>query len=383
VEEDVSPRRIWAINDDCREDRIPGGGAVKGIMEKYMIEGAESVLTPALVIYADQVEANIKTTLGLIGNDPNRWRPHVKTAKLALVMDMFLKAGISQFKAATTLELMTLCKLCANDVLVAYPLTGAARKRVVELAQQYPATRISVLVDSLDGANSWKGLSVGLFVDINSGMNRTGVAEDGVHEIVAAVAAEGTFRGLHFYDGHIGGADPHQRRLQAEAGYMRLLAIIRELVARNIEIPEVVTSGTPTFDTAARFEPFQSLGCIHRVSPGTVVYCDGNSLHDGPAAAYAPAALVLSTVISRPVSGIVTCDAGHKSVSADAGVPTCVVVGHPEFEPQAPSEEHLPIRINGGTVPHIGDQLYLLPRHICPTVNNFDQAMIVRGGSHP
>jgi D-serine deaminase-like pyridoxal phosphate-dependent protein len=57
-----------------------------------------------------------------------------------------------------------------------------------------------------------------------------------------------------------------------------------------------------------------------------------------------------------------------------------VVVGHPEFEPQAPSEEHLPIRINGGTVPHIGDQLYLLPRHICPTVNNFDQAMIVRGG---
>ena len=58
---------------------------------------------------------------------------------------------------------------------------------------------------------------------------------------------------------------------------------------------------------------------------------------------YAPAVLVLTRVVSRPHSGIVTCDAGHKSVSADAGVPTCVVVGHPELVPLTSSEEHLPL----------------------------------------
>ncbi|HTS04567.1 MAG TPA: hypothetical protein VMP68_03220, partial [Candidatus Eisenbacteria bacterium] len=30
--------------------------------------------------------------------------------------------------------------------------------------------------------------------------------------------------------------------------------------------------------------------------------------------------------------------------------------------------------------PAVGDVLYLIPRHVCPTVNNFDAALIVREG---
>jgi D-serine deaminase-like pyridoxal phosphate-dependent protein len=86
--------------------------------------------------------------------------------------------------------------------------------------------------------------------------------------------------------------------------------------------------------------------------------------------------------VSHPRSGIVTCDAGHKVVSADAGVPTCLVVGHPELTPLSPSEEHLPIAVREGTSgPQVGDALYLLLRHICPTVNNFDCALMVRNGN--
>ena len=76
---------------------------------------------------------------------------------------------------------------------------------------------------------------------------------------------------------------------------------------------------------------------------------------------------------------------GHKAVSADAGVPTCVVAGHPELTPLAPSEEHLPMALNswrqpGNQSPQLGDALYLLPRHVCPTVNNFDSALLVQDG---
>jgi D-serine deaminase-like pyridoxal phosphate-dependent protein len=112
------------------------------------------------------------------------------------------------------------------------------------------------------------------------------------------------------------------------------------------------------------------------------VYNDATSLAQLPAQyGYAPAALVLARVVSRPHQGIVTCDAGHKAVSADAGVPTCVVVGHPELTPLAPSEEHLPLAVkDGAEAPPIGSTLYLLPRHVCPTVNNFDAALIVRHG---
>jgi D-serine deaminase-like pyridoxal phosphate-dependent protein len=89
----------------------------------------------------------------------------------------------------------------------------------------------------------------------------------------------------------------------------------------------------------------------------------------------------LTRVVSRPREGIVTCDAGHKAVSADAGVPTCVVVGHSELTPLSPSEEHLPMALQGGAAgPPVGEALYLLPRHVCPTVNNFDCALLVQDG---
>lgn len=89
----------------------------------------------------------------------------------------------------------------------------------------------------------------------------------------------------------------------------------------------------------------------------------------------------MTCVVSHPRAGIVTCDAGHKAVSADAGLPTCVVVGHPELTPLSPSEEHLPLEVEGGAAgPQVGEVLYLLPRHVCPTVNNFDDALLVRNG---
>jgi D-serine deaminase-like pyridoxal phosphate-dependent protein len=118
-----------------------------------------------------------------------------------------------------------------------------------------------------------------------------------------------------------------------------------------------------------------------QVSPGTVVYNDVTSLEQLPADwGLAPAALVLATVVSHPRAQRVTCDAGHKTVSADAGVPTCLVLGHEDWVPAKPSEEHLPIDVARGEPPPIGTQLLLLPRHVCPTVNNFDQALFIRDG---
>jgi D-serine deaminase-like pyridoxal phosphate-dependent protein len=113
-----------------------------------------------------------------------------------------------------------------------------------------------------------------------------------------------------------------------------------------------------------------------------VVYCDASSLAQLPAEfGYRPAVLVLTRVVSHPRVGIVTCDGGHKSVSADSGVPTCVVMGHPELTPLSPSEEHLPLQVlEGASSPAVGEALYLLPRHVCTTVNNFNDALLVRKG---
>ena len=60
---------------------------------------------------------------------------------------------------------------------------------------------------------------------------------------------------------------------------------------------------------------------------------------------------MVSTVVSHPQANYLTCDARHKAVSADAGVPNCAVVGRPDLVPLKPSEEHLPIQVQGGARP--------------------------------
>jgi D-serine deaminase-like pyridoxal phosphate-dependent protein len=143
----------------------------------------------------------------------------------------------------------------------------------------------------------------------------------------------------------------------------------------------VITAGTPAFPCSLSYDLFESGRFVHRISPGTVVYCDCTSLSQLPEEfAYRPASIVVSTVVSHPTANRLTCDAGHKAVSADSGVPTCAVLGHRDLVPAKPSEEHLPIDSTDSTMPEVGETLYLVPRHICPTVNNFDHALIVVAG---
>ena len=355
-------------------------------LETYEIIGVERLLTPALAIYMDIVDRNIETMVELLGGEAQRWRPHIKTSKIAKVMSRLIERGVRHFKCATTLELRTLCELGAADVLMAYPSLGARGRRVRDLASQFPKVRVSTVVDSIDEIEAWRGSPVDLFIDINPGMDRTGT-DQMRDELIITLAqtikdAEIRFRGLHYYDGHHRQAELNERTRAAHAGYDQLLGLIRRLESQGIRVEEVITAGTPALPCSLSYSGFHNQSFFHRVSPGTVVYGDMTSRAQLPADwDFRPAALVVSTIVSQPTKSMVTCDAGHKTVSADAGIPNCEVLGHPEMEPQPPSEEHLPLKIrNGSAVPKLGSALYLLPRHICPTVNNFDHALLVEKG---
>jgi D-serine deaminase-like pyridoxal phosphate-dependent protein len=228
---------------------------------------------------------------------------------------------------------------------------------------------------------------VSLFIDLNGGMDRTGLEQDRVAEVVElarAIEAAGlVFRGLHYYDGHMSKyVDLETRETMAHQGYDRLMRLVQALNDAGVSVEEVITAGTPAFPCTVSYKPFADASFAHRASPGTVVYGDFTSVGQLPAEyGYRPAAVVIATVVSHPAPGRVTCDAGHKAVSADAGVPTCAVLGRPELQPDKPSEEHLPIDApEGAALPGVGDYLYLVPRHVCPTVNNFDHALLIAGG---
>ena len=235
---------------------------------------------------------------------------------------------------------------------------GANAQRTLDIAEKFPRTEISVLVEASEQAAPWKNTRIGLFIDVNSGMNRTGIAQERIGEIVKLAQQLGKqFRGLHYYDGHISAYTLSDRERYVHQGYDRLFEIVEGLKVAGLEIGELITSGTPATPFALTYPGFRTGSLLHRVSPGTVVFNDTTTLEQLPLeCGYVPAGLVLSTVVSRPTPRYVTCDAGHKSVSADAGVPTCSVVGKPHLIPLKPSEEHLPIEsLSDDNIPSIGD----------------------------
>ena len=90
----------------------------------------EQLLSPALIVYMDMVRANVQRVIDAVGGDPDRWRTHIKTVKLAPVFCALADAGVRNFKCATTreasclLETLDAAGIETTDVLLAHPIVG-------------------------------------------------------------------------------------------------------------------------------------------------------------------------------------------------------------------------------------------------------------------
>src|SRR6516165_372267 len=116
-------------------------------IEQYCVRNAGELSTPALLIYAEKIDANIDAALRMMNGDANRWRPHLKTAKLGYTMRCLVAKGVRNAKCATTLELLAALDAGMEDVVLAFPVMGANAARVKEIAAAHPDRRISVLVE--------------------------------------------------------------------------------------------------------------------------------------------------------------------------------------------------------------------------------------------
>ena len=349
---------------------------------------AARLFSPALVVYLDRVRENVRSVLAHVGGRPERWRPHVKTTKIPAVWRELARAGVRHFKCATTREAEHLLRALAAegvedpDVLLAHPLIGPELDRLGALAREQPSASLSVLCEDPDAVERAPA-ELGLHVDVDPGMHRTGMSLERPDAIAAVARAAGErFRGVHFYDGHLHRGGPDERRRDVFACYDRLMDLLEHLEGEGLAVPEVTTSGTPTFLQALQYRPLaERAGTLHRISPGTVVYHDARSEEENAGLGLVPAALVFARVVSHPGPERVTCDAGSKSIAADAGDPCAVVLGRPELEALTPSEEHLPLRTPAGRRPARGTELLLVPHHVCPTVNLAEQALLIEGGA--
>ena len=347
----------------------------------YTVDNVAEVPSPALLVYPDRVERNIRRLIDIVG-DARRLRPHVKTTKMRDVVRLHLDAGISRFKCATIAEAEMTAAAGAADVLLAYQPVGPNVARVVRLGQAFPATRFSAVVDdaaaidALSTAAVAAGVTLPLFLDLDGGMHRTGIAPG-----PAAVALYGHLAaspgliaaGLHMYDGHVRGTDPEARRQAADEAFAHVERTRDAILAAGLAVPTIVAGGTPTF-------PFHAARAGVECSPGTTAFWDASYATLLPDLPFEPALLLLTRVISRPTSSRLCLDLGHKAVASENPHPRVVLFGLEDATAVGHREEHLVLETGRAADFPVGAVLYGVPWHVCPTVALHDQAVVVRDG---
>src|SRR4029453_2346126 len=105
----------------------------------------DDVASPALLIYPDRVQENIRRMIQIAGGvDP--LRPHMKKNKLPEVIRMQMAQGIMKYKCATIAEAEVAAACSVPDVLLAYQPVGPNVQRLVQLGKKFPSTRFSALL---------------------------------------------------------------------------------------------------------------------------------------------------------------------------------------------------------------------------------------------
>jgi len=345
----------------------------------YEVENVGEIDSPALIVFPERVKANIQAAINMVG-EVHQLRPHVKTNKTAGATKLMLDAGITKFKCATIAEAEMLGSIEAPDVLLAYQPLGPKLVRFIELIKKFPATRWACLTDNIPAAKEQahafavNGMKVDVYVDLNIGMNRTGIipSEEAIELCKWCGGAKGMkFSGLHAYDGHLRNPDINARTKECDNVFSAVEDLKDKLCKAGVLVTNIVAGGSPTFPIHAKRK---NVEC----SPGTFIYWDKGYSDQCPEQDFLPAAALVTRVISLPSATRICTDLGHKSVAAENEISRRIYfLNAAGLTPASQSEEHLVCEVKVGHEYKTGDVFYGIPYHICPTVALYERAIVV------
>ena len=357
----------------------------------FEIADVAEIPSPCLLVYPRRVEENLRRMLGIAGN-PERLRTHIKTHKMRELIELQLRAGITRFKCATIAEAELAAEAGVDDLLLAYQPVGPAVQRIARLMQLFPRVQFSVLADDAAAIRELSRVlaspgftcstaatasrSLQVLIDLDVGQHRTGIPPGAeAIELYRLIAESPGIEpgGLHAYDGHLSQSDPAERATICEAAFAPVAALRANLQSQRFSVPRIVAGGTPTFRFHARRG---SVEC----SPGTCVFWDAGYASKLADLEFLPAALVLTRVVSKPGPNRLCLDLGHKAIASEMPHPRVKFLNLEDGQAVLHSEEHLVIETDRSADFKVGDCLYGLPWHICPTVALHAEAIVIADG---
>ena len=335
--------------------------------------------TPFLAVYEDRMQANMERLIAAVDGDLSKLRPHIKTHKIGEVLELIKKNKIDKIKCATIAEAELAAMYQVSDILLAYQPVGLKKQRWITLIEKYRNSKFSTIVDNLESAIELNTiaqknkLQLNVYLDLNTGMNRTGVAlsEDWIALSESIMKLKNIqFVGFHIYDGHIKGAIENRTTEVAES-FQKIRLRIKHLEQKINKKLAIVAGGSNTF-------PFYATQENVECSPGTFIFWDVNYSTHLSEQDFKTAAVLVGTIISQPSPTTYCIDIGYKSVASENTLDKRVVILNDEnLIPIAHSEEHLVLENQGNINYKVGNTIYALPYHVCPTCNLYETVQVV------
>jgi D-serine deaminase-like pyridoxal phosphate-dependent protein len=339
--------------------------------------------TPIGVVDLGRARANARRVVDYATSHGLTWRPHIKTHKSTRMARLQLEAGARGLTVATLHEAEVMAEV-TPDILLAYPQVTEPRVARLTRLLGESDVKLRVAIDSeaaleaLGDAASRSGREVGALVELDVGLRRVGLPDDGAVVDLARRVAETDgvrFDGILFYAGHIRGTGAEaDAAMVALAG--RLDHTVSALSAAGLDVGIVSGGTTPSLWRS------HELPHLTEIRPGTCIFNDRDQLACGSARPDHLAFTVLATVVSTAVDGRAAVDAGSKALAKEerGGSGYGILLDRPEVGVVALSEEHGMLDL-GATDwrPRIGERVRIVPNHVCVSVNLQPELVVLDG----
>ena len=329
--------------------------------------------TPVPVVDLDIVEHNLAKMQAYCDSHGLNLRPHIKTHKIPAFAHRQVELGAKGITCQKLGEAEVMIDAGLDDVLISYPLIGAAKADRLAALSRRAKMRVAVdsvlAVETVAAAARESNVPIGVLVEFDSGNRRTGVVS--VDEALA-LAIQIEKSGLRF--------DGLMTYPSTEATAAFVAAARDSFSKAGIAIAMVSGGGTPNAWQAHR------IAGLTEVRVGTYIYHDRATVAAG-AAGFDECALHLhATVISRPTADRAVIDAGSKSLSSDGIDPAFgkgygLIRGYEDAVIERLNEEHGVIDVSRcNRKPQVGERVQILPNHVCVVSNLHDEIAVSRGG---
>jgi D-serine deaminase-like pyridoxal phosphate-dependent protein len=332
--------------------------------------------TPEPIVVLDTLQGNVSRMQDFADSRGLQLRPHVKTHKCLEIGRLQVDAGASGITAGTVREAEVFADAGFTDIFLAYPIWAAGSRpaRIRHLAE---STRLRVGVDTRAAvdrlAAAMRGASARLevVVEVDCGAHRSGVAPELAGDLARYAASVSLAPvGVYTYPGQ--GGSSREARIPAADEQLAALEVAVEALRANDVEPQVVSAGsTPTVAYSDR-PP------VTEIRPGEYVFGDIDNMRLGACEAGQVALFVAATVVSDTMPDHVIVDVGTKALgregNPDKGYGQAVGVGDGRL--LRLNEYHGFLAVELGDRPELGTVLPVVPNHVCPVVNNFDELIV-------